>query len=289
MRRANEAVVRERHPIPTVDEVLQDMTQSSVFTKLDLKWGDHQLELSEESRDITTFTTHAGLYRYKRLMSGIKSAPEVYLHAIQQALYGCEGVRNISDDIILHAKDDQQHDERLEKLLERLQQRGLTLNPEKCKFRMAQLEFMGYLLSTRGIGPTESKVEAVVNAREPESAAEVRSFMGLVNFSAKFIPNLAKVAEPLRQLTRKGVAFKWGGEQKEAFKALKETLASAETLAYYDKDAITRVIADASPVGLGAILVQGQNGNWRPVYYASRSLKLKLKEDIPRQKEKLWR
>lgn len=272
MRRANEAIVRERHPIPTVDEVLQDMTQSSVFSKLDLKWGYHQLELSEESRDITTFSTHAGLYRYKRLMFGVTSAPEIYQHAIQQALHGCEGVRNISDDIILHGKDDQQHDERLEKLLQRLQQRGLTLNGEKCKFKMPQLEFMGYLLSARGIGPTESKVEAVVNAREPESVAEVRSFMGLVNFSAKFIPNLATVSEPLRQLTRKGVTFKWGEKQQEAFKALKETLASAEVLAYYDKDAKTRVIADASPVGLGAVLVQEQNGNWRPVYYASRSL-----------------
>ena len=272
MRRANEAIVRERHPVPTVDEVLQDMTQSSVFSKLDLKWGYHQLELSEESRDITTFSTHAGLYCYKRLMFGVTSAPEIYQHAIQQALHGCEGVRNISDDIILHGKDDQQHDERLEKLLERLQQRGLTLNSEKCKFKMPQLEFMGYLLSTRGIGPTESKVEAVVNAREPESVAEVRSFMGLVNSSAKFIPNLATVSEPLRQLTRKGVTFKWGEKQQEAFKALKETLASAETLAFYDKDAKTRVIADASPVGLGAVLVQEQNGNWRPVYYASRSL-----------------
>ncbi|KAL9975922.1 hypothetical protein ACROYT_G013141 [Oculina patagonica] len=137
---------------------------------------------------------------------------------------------------------------------------------------MAQLEFMGYLLSTCGIGPTESKVEAVLNAREPETVAEVRSFMGLVNFSAKFIPNLATVAEPLRQLTRKGVAFKWDKDQREAFKTLKETLASAETLAYYDKDAKTRVIADASPVGLGAVLAQEQNGQWRPVYYASRSL-----------------
>ena len=106
-------------------------------------------------------------------------------------------MRNISDDIILHGKDDQQHDERLEKLLQRLQQRGLTLNGEKCKFKMPQLEFMGYLLSTHGIGPTESKVEVVVNARESESVAEVRSFMGLVNFSAKFIPNLATVSEPL--------------------------------------------------------------------------------------------
>ena len=107
------------------------------------------------------------------------------------------------------------------------------------------------------IGPTESKVEAVVNVREPESVAEVRSFMGLVNFSTKFIPNLPTAKEPLQQLihVQKGVTFKWGEKQQETFKALKETLASAETLAYYDKDAKTRVIADASPVGLGAVLV----------------------------------
>ena len=209
MRKANDAVIRERHPIPTVDEVLQDMSQSNVFSKLDLKWGYHQLELSEESRGITTFTTHAGLYRYKRLMFGITSAPEIYQHAIRQALHGCQGVRNISDDIILHAKDDQKHDERLEKLLKRLQERGLTLNLEKRKFKMPQLESMGYLLSTRGIRPTESKVEAVVNAREPKTVAEVRSLMRLVNFSAKFIPNLATLVEPLRRLTRAGVPFKW--------------------------------------------------------------------------------
>ena len=161
MRKANDAIIRERHPIPTVDEVFQDMSQSSVFSKLDLKWGYHQLELSEESHGITTFTTHAGLYRYKRLMLGMTSSPKIYQHAIQQALHGCQGVRSISDDIILHAKDDQKHDERLEKLLERLKERGLTLNLEMCKFKMPQLEFMGYLLSTRGIGPTESKVEAV--------------------------------------------------------------------------------------------------------------------------------
>ena len=119
-------------------------------------------------------------------------------------------------------------------------------------------------LSTRGIAPTESKVEAVVNAREPESVAEIRSFRGLVNFSAKFILNLATAAEPLRQLTRKGVTFTWGEKQQEAFEALKETLASAETLAYNDKDVKTRVIADASPARLGTVLVQEKNGNWRP-------------------------
>jgi len=108
--------------------------------------GLYQLELSEETRDITAFSTHAGLYRYKRLVFGVTSAPEIYQHAIQQTLHGCEEVRNISNDIILHAKDDdQQHNERLEKLLEGLQQRGLTLNGEKCKFKMPPLEFMGNL------------------------------------------------------------------------------------------------------------------------------------------------
>ena len=120
-----------------------------------------------------------------------------------------------------------------------MQERGLMLNLEKCKFKMPQLEFMGSLLSMHGIGPTESKVEAVVNAREPKTADEVRSFMGLVNLSAKFIPNLATLAEPLRRLTRAGVPFKWAKEQKDAFEALKKALASAETLAYYDKDAKT--------------------------------------------------
>jgi hypothetical protein len=91
MRRANEAIIRERHPIPTVDEVLQTVNQSTVFSKIDLKWGYHQLELDEESRKITTFATHCGLFRYKRLMFGINSAPEVYQHVIQQVLHGCKG------------------------------------------------------------------------------------------------------------------------------------------------------------------------------------------------------
>ena len=94
MRRANGAVVRERHPIPTVDEVLHNMNESVVFSKLDLRWGYHQIELDEESRGIT-FATHTGLYRYKRLMFGITSAPEFYQHIIQQVLQGCDGVHNI--------------------------------------------------------------------------------------------------------------------------------------------------------------------------------------------------
>ena len=115
----------------------------------------------------------------------------MYQRVMQQALEGCEDVRNIHayDDIIEHGKTAEQQDTRLEKALGRIQEKGLTLNKEKCKFQRSEIEFMEHLLSTRGIGPTQVKVEAVTEARKPESVAEVRSFSGLVNFCARFIPN----------------------------------------------------------------------------------------------------
>ena len=272
MRRANEAIIRERYPIPTVDEVLQSLNQSTMFSKLDLKWGYHQLELHPDSRSITTFTTHCGLYQYKRLMFGISSAPEVYQHVIQQSLQGCEGVANISDDIIIHGKNTEEHDRRLQRVLERLKEKNLTLNAEKCKFHMTQMVFMGLVLSNNGIGPTEDKVKAIIDAREPQSASEVRSFLGLANYNARFIPDFATTAEPLRKLTKKGVRFEFGEEQKNAFNELKRRLSNADNLGYFDKDAKTLIIADASPVGLGAILIQEQQGRKRVISYASKSL-----------------
>ena len=272
MRRANEAILRGRHPIPTVDELLHSMNGSKVFSKLDLKWGYHQLELSQESRQITTFVTHKGLFRYKRLLFGVSSASELYQHEISTALAGIEGVDNISDDIIVHGPDQKTHDQRLLKTMERLRQHGLTLNADKCLFNVDRLVFMGILLSEKGIGPTEERVRALQETREPETVGEVRSFLGLANYSSRFIPHFATLTEPLRKLTRKDIPFHFGPEQKASFESLKQSMAEAGTLAYFDKTAPTKVVADASPVGLGAVLMQNQNGSWVPICYASRSL-----------------
>jgi len=272
MRQANEAVERERFPIPTIEETLLEMNGSKVFSKLDLNMGFHQLELDEASRPITTFATHMGLYRYKRLMFGVTSAPEIYQYTIQTVLQNCPGSRNMTDDIIIYADCVEEHDRRLEKVLSTLKENGLTLNTDKCVYRMDELKFMGFLLSEKGIGPTSAKIEAVRDAERPKSASEVRSFLGLVNFNARFIPDLATKSDPLRKLTRKDVPFKWGREQEKAFKVLKDDLAKATELAYFDPKAPTRIVADASPVGLGAVLVQKQKGVERVIYYASRSL-----------------
>ena len=272
MRQANRAIMRRQYPIPTVDEVLHTMNGSKVFSKLDLKWGYHQLELSPESREITTFATPDGLFRYKRLLFGVCSASEQYQHEIATVLAGIEGVENISDDIVVHGPDAETHDQRLRQTIEHLRDCGLTLNAEKCLFNMDRLVFMGMLLSETGIGPTEDRVKAVLEAGEPTSTTEVHSFLGLANYSSRFIPHFATLSEPLRRLTRKETPFNFRPEQKKSFESLKQKMAEACTLAYFDKNAPTKIITDASPVGLGAVLVQEQGGVWMPVYYASRSL-----------------
>jgi hypothetical protein len=272
MRQANTAVIRERHPIPTVDEVLHRMNSSKVFSKIDLRAGFHQIELEEESRSVTTFTCHLGIFRYKRLMFGISSAPELFQHIVQQVLADCEGVENISDDLIVHGDGDAEHDKRLTCVIETLMKNGLTVNLEKCLIRLPELEYMGHVLSGDGITPTQDRVRAVAEARKPQSASEVRSFMGLVNFSARFIPNLATVAEPLRKLTRQSEPFEWGQAQDVAFQKLKDELSKADRLAHFVTTAETEIVVDASPFGLGAMLVQTQNDSKRVICYASRSL-----------------
>ena len=272
MRRANEAIIRERHPIPTVEELLHDLNGSTVFSKVDLKWGFHQILLSEDSRHITTFVTHRGLYRYKRLMFGVTSAPEKYQQIIRDVLRGCEGVANIADDLVIHGNGVEEHDKRLFGVLDRLREVGLTLNGNKCEFRLSKLTFFGHELTSNGINPSEEKIAAIRDARPPKDASEVRSFMGLVQYSAKFTTDVASVAKPKEELTRKSTKFVWGAEQETAFQELKRMITQADTPAYYKVGCRTRTVADASPVGLGAVLTQLQGDVWRVIAYASRSL-----------------
>ena len=250
MRQANQAIMRRRYPIPTVDEVLHTMNGSKVFSKLDLKWGYHQLELSPESREITTFATPDGLFRYKRLLSGVCPASEQYQHETASALAGTEGVENILDDIVVHGPNTETHNRRLHQTIERLQECGLTLNAEKCLFNTDRLVFMGMLLSEKGTGPTADHVKAVLEVEEPKSASDVRSFLGLANYTSRFIPHFATLSEPLRRLTRKDTPFEFGPEQKKSFESLKQKMAEACPKVYFDKNAPTQIITDASVMSM---------------------------------------
>ena len=181
----------------------------------------------------------------------------------------CKGAANMADDVIVYGVNKKELGDNLYAVLERIQKSGLTLNPHKCEFRLCGLTFYGHNLSGGGISASEEKVAAVTEASEPKIAAEVRSFFGLVQYSAKFIPNYTQVAEPLRKFTRKKEKFHWEDEQKQAFVKLKEQISKKETLAYFHKDCKTRIIADAGPSELCAVNLQHQEDQWRPITYAS--------------------
>ena len=272
MRQANKAILRERFPMPNIDETLQQMNGGSIFSRLDHTEAFHQIELSENSRYITTFVCHKGLYRYKRLNYGISSASELFQRILQQILQDIPNCKNIVDDIIIYADNQEDHDKVLKMVLTRLREKNLTLNRSKCEFNKSELKFMGHILSSRGIQIDESKVKAVRDAEPPTNTVEVLSFLGLLTFCAKFIKNFCTVAEPLRKLTRKNVPWEWTSEQQHSFDVLKQSM-SAEVMAYYNPSAETHLIVDGSPCGVAAILNRKQtNGDIRPVAYASRTL-----------------
>ena len=141
LRQVNKAVKRQRNPTPTIKEVTSDLNGATVFSKLDLRAGYHQVELKPASRYLTTFATHKGLMRYIRLIFGLSSASEVFQRIIQQALQGISGVKNISDDVIIFGRTQEEHDQALAAVFQRLREKGLTLNGDKCVFNKHNLAF----------------------------------------------------------------------------------------------------------------------------------------------------
>ncbi|XP_064462820.1 uncharacterized protein K02A2.6-like [Ornithodoros turicata] len=273
MRIPNQAVKRERYPIPTVDDVLEEIGEAQVLSELDHREGYHQIELDEASRDITTFSTHVGNFRLKRLIYGVSCAPEVFQKIIQDVLQGCEGVRNISDNTIVYGRNQEEHDDRLDRVLRRFREKRLTLNRSKCHFGLSKLNFMGHTISGNGISPSTEKIKAIRDARTPSNASELRSFLGLINFCARYIPHLATKTTRLRELIKKEVGWEWTTEHDEDFAELKNCLTDKTVLAFYDKNARTRLVVDASNTGVEAVLLQAKRGEmFRPVVYLSRAL-----------------
>ena len=188
MRHPNKAIKRERHITPTNDEITTDLNKACVFSKLDVNEGYHQIELAVKSRYITTFSTHLGLRRYERLNFGVTSAAEILQNVIRETLEGIPGTMNISDDILVHSKSQEENDSNLNATLQRLKDCNLTLNKAKCEFNKSSIEYFGYKFSAEGISPDPRKVEAIKKAKPPSNPTEVRSLLGMVNFCARFMP-----------------------------------------------------------------------------------------------------
>ena len=268
----NDSVLRERHQLPSVDYTLAQMAGARYFSKIDANSGFHQIKLSEDSAYLTTFITPFGRFCFKRLPFGISSGPEIFQREISKILDGLMGVVCMMDDIVVFGSTREEHDKRLCEVLTKLQVSGLTLNKEKCRFRESEIEFLGQIISSQGIKMDSSKIKAILEMPEPQDVPSLRRFMGMVNQLGKFTKGLTDLTEPMRGLLSTKTDWHWSIAQSQAFQATKSALTSAPTLAFYDSSAETKISADSSSYGLGAVLLQKHQQAWHPVAFASRSL-----------------
>jgi len=269
----NPYVIRPRLQLPAVDECLADVGNNTVFSVLDAKQGYWQIPLHKKSQELTTFLTPFGRYCWNRLPMGLSSSGEFYQRRMSTLLAGIPGTTVYLDDVLVVGRSVQEHDERLSLVLERLYQGGIRLNKAKCRIRAPEVKFLGHLISARGIAPDPAKIAAITDLPTPCDVTAVRSLLGTANQLLKFVPHLSTVTQPLRELLIKDNQWTWGKPQEMAFQQIKDLLVSPRCLASFDPKKETRVSADSSSYGLGALLEQRQaDTEWRPVYYASRTL-----------------
>jgi transposase InsO family protein len=286
-KKLNESVERELHMLPSVDQVLGQMGEAKVFSKLDANSGFHQIKLAPESQLLTTFISPYGRYCYQRLPFGINSAPEHYQKQVQKIIGDLQGVACLMDDIVVYGRTLEEHNERLDKCLQKLSAAGITLNRSKCSFHQEEIVFLGHVVGQHGIKAHAAKTTAIQEMEEPTDLKSLRRFLGMVNQMGKFLPHLADVTEPLRSLLSPKTEWIWESQQRNAVKKIKNMLAATPILAPYDHQRPTKVSADSSSYGLGAVLLQKSDDTWKPVAYASRSLSETEKRYAQVEKEAL--
>lgn len=270
----NKALLRSHYQMPTIEEVLPEITNAKVFSVLDAKDGYWQIKLDEPSSYLTTFWTPQGRYRWLRMPFGIKPAAEEYQRRQHEVLQGLRGVSVIADDILVYGCGEtteeamKDHDKNISALLQRAREVNLKLNKRKLRLKLPSVTYMGHLLTTEGLRPDPEKVTAVRNMQTPTDVKSLQRLLGFVNYLSKFLPNLSDVCEPLRRLTDKDIEWAWLPQQDAALENIKHLVTHHPVLKYYDLKEEVTLQCDASETGLGAALLQ----NGQPVAFASRTL-----------------
>ena len=265
-------------PIPRIQEVLQRLgaTRSRYFGVIDLTAGYHQAELHPDSKKYTTFKTHSGTYQWKRVPFGLKGAPSYYQ---QQMAYALEGLlyrvcEVYLDDIIIYGKTEQEFTQNLRTVLKRLQERGITVNPAKCKFGLSEVEYVGHVISHLGTTMSKEKKLKVLDFPIPETTKQLRGFLGLVNYFRNHVRDYANTCAPMYQLTnQKGRRLQWTEEAEQAFEKIKIDVSNLQMLYFIDDNAPIFLHTDACKYGLGGYLYQLIDGIERPISFFSKSLK----------------
>lgn len=264
----NKAIRREHFKLPTLEEIISNLSGATYFSTLDAKHGFWQVALHEDSTDLCTFNTAFGRYKFLRMPYGISSASEIFHKKLSEHFDDIEGVIQFIDDILIYGKTKEIHDQRLRAVLKRCQEINIKLNRDKCKIGLSELKYLGHKITQNGIKPDESHVSAIKNMPRPLNIKDVERFLGLVTYVGKFVPNLSEKTFLLRELLRKDVEWHWNERHEKCFTDIKEYLINPPVLQYYNLEKPVVISVDSSKNGMGACILQ----NNLPVAYASRSL-----------------
>uniref|UniRef100_A0A2N9H7E8 RNA-directed DNA polymerase n=1 Tax=Fagus sylvatica TaxID=28930 RepID=A0A2N9H7E8_FAGSY len=269
-RAINNITVKYRHPIPRLDDMLDELHGSCIFSKIDLKSGYHQIRMKEGDEWKTAFKTKYGLYEWLVMPFGLTNAPSTFMRLMNHVLRAFIGkfVVVYFDDILVYSKDLNEHIEHLRYVFDVLKCEKLYANFKKCNFCMEKVVFLGYVVTTTGIEVDEEKVKAIKEWPTPKSITEVRSFHGLASFYRRFVKDFSTLAAPLTEIIKKNVGFHWGADQDNAFATIKERLCSAPVLALPNFNKTFEIECDASGIGIGAVLMQDR----RPIAFFSEKL-----------------
>ena len=275
-RRLNALTKRDVYPLPRIDDILDAAGGAKYFTSLDLASGYWQVELDQDAREKSAFTTHRGLFEFTRMPFGLCNAPATFQRLMQIILTGLEGKSCFVylDDILVVSNTFEDHLSHLSEVLMRLRRAGLRLKPKKCLLLREEVPYLGHVLSASGIRPNPAKIETVQNFPTPTDVTKLRQFLGLAPYYRRFTCGFARIAHPLHRLTKKDVPYEWSSDCETAFVRLKECLVTAPILSYPECGSGKQFIleTDASGLGLGAVLSQEKEGQIHPIAYASRTL-----------------
>ena len=259
-RMLNKLTVKNRYPLPRIDETLDRLSGSKVFSSLDLNSGYFQIRITEEDAHKTAFTTPMGHYEFKVLGQGLCNSPATFQAVMNRILgkYLHKFVVCYLDDIMVYSKTPDEHYEHLELVLAVLKENQFYAKLEKCSFNRPEVKFLGHIVGRDGLKVDSRKVDSVRDWPRPTSVKEVQQFLGLTNYFRKFMKGYSTTAAPLTSLTAKGIDFAatWTDVHTEAFEALKSALCSAPVLILPDFEKPFQIITDASLLGTGGILMQ---------------------------------